>query len=384
MMAGHTELMAWAGDISSFLAALGVIYLLLAAYLVYRFPREPRRKAVVHPPASMLAPLCGEDGGLRERLAALCRQDYDAPFEVVCGVQDQNDPAVGIVNSVAAEMGGGLVKLKVDPKQSGANRKISNLLNMAPSARNPLMVIIDSDILVGPDHLSKVVDALERPNVGAVTCLYHGMSGVGLWSNLSALSINVHFLPSVIMALTFGIARPCFGSTIALSRGTLEGIGGLWAFKDCLHDDYAIGERLRDAGHDVAIPHFSVGHVCREGSALALMQNQLRAARTIRMIKPLEYAASIIAHPMAFAIPAAALGAAHGFTLLLFALGARLALCLAVESRFSLNRQTYWLLPFCDLLFLLVYTASFFGGRIVWRGARYRLRSDGTLVPESR
>jgi len=384
MMAGHAELAIWAGDVCSFLAALGVIYLALAAILVFRFPPEPQRGAAAHPPASMLAPLCGEDGGLRERLAALCRQDYNAPFQVVCGVQDPSDPAIGIVKSVAAEAAGARVELKVDPKQSGANRKVSNLLNMASLARNRLMVIIDSDILVGPDHLSKVVGALEKPGVGAVTCLYHGMSGVGLWSTLSALSINVHFLPSVIVALTFGIARPCFGSTIALSRATLERIGGLWAFKDCLHDDYAIGERLREAGYDVAIPHFSVGHVCREGSALALMQNQLRAARTIRMIKPFEYTASIIAHPMAFAIPAAALGASHGFTLLLFALGARLALCLSVENRFSLNRQTYWLLPFCDLLFLLVYAASFFGGRIVWRGERYRLRSDGTLVPESR
>jgi len=384
MMVGHTELTAWAGDICSFLAALGVIYLFLAAILVHRLARETGRGPAVHPPVSVLVPLCGEDGHLRERLAALTRQDYDAPFQVVCGVQDPNDPAIAIVRAVAAEAPGARVELKVDPKQSGANRKVSNLLNMAPLARHRLLAVIDSDIIVGPDHLSKVVDALERPGVGAVTCLYHGISGVGLWSNLSALSINVHFLPSVIVALTFGIARPCFGSTIALGRATLERIGGLWAFKDCLHDDYALGERLRETGYDVAIPHFSVGHVCREVSALALMQNQLRAARTIRMIKPFEYAASIVAHPMAFAIPATMLDAAHGFTLLLFALAARLALCVSVESRFSLNRQTYWLLPFCDLLFLVVYAASFFGGRIVWRGERYRLRPDGTLVPESR
>ena len=371
-----------AGEACSFLAALGVAYLALAAILVLRFPRDSVGGPAACPPASILAPLCGEDGNLRERLMALCRQDCGAPLQIVCGVQDPNDPAVGVVRTVAAELPDAHIELKVDPKQSGANRKVSNLLNMAPLARNPLIVIIDSDILVGPDHLSKVIGALGRPGVGAVTCLYHGSSGVGIWSTLSALSINVHFLPSVIVALTFGIARPCFGSTIALERATLDRIGGLWAFKDCLHDDYAIGERLREAGYDVAIPHFSVRHVCRESSALALVQNQLRAARTIRMIRPFAYSASIIAHPMAFAIPAAMLHAAHGFTLLLLALAARLAVCLSVESRFSLSRQTYGLLPFCDLLFLLVYAASFFGGRIVWRGTRYRLRSDGTLFQE--
>jgi len=381
-MAGQAELTLLTGELCSFLAALGVVYLALAAILVFRFPRDPKRQPAACPPASILAPLCGEDRHLRERLIALCRQDYGAPLQIVCGVQDPNDPAVGIVKAVAAESAGARIELKIDPKQSGANRKVSNLLNLAPLARHRLMLIIDSDILVGPDHLSKVVDALKRPGVGAVTCLYHGISGVGLWSTLSALSINVHFLPSVIVALTFSIARPCFGSTIALDRTTLERIGGLWAFKDCLHDDYAIGERLRDAGYDVVIPHFSVGHVCREVSALAFMQNQLRAARTIRMIKPFEYAASIVAHPMAFAIPAAMLDPTHGLPLLLLALAARLALCVSVESRFSLSRQTYWLLPVCDLFFLGVYALSFFGGRIVWRGARYRLRSDGTLFQE--
>ena len=371
-----------AGEICSFLAALGVIYLALAAILVFRFPREPKRSPANCPPVSILVPLCGEDGHLRDRLAALCRQEYDAPLQIVCGVQDPNDPAIGIVKAVAAESNGVGVDLKVDPKQSGANRKISNLLNMAPLARNPLLAIIDSDILVPPDHLSHIAAALEQPGVGAVTCLYHGVSSVGLWSNLAALSINVHFLPSVIVALTFGVARPCFGSTIALSRATLQRIGGLSAFKDRLHDDYAIGERLREAGYAVAIPGFSVGHVCRESSGRSFLHNQLRAARTIRMIKPLGYAGSLIAHPMAFAIPAAMLDPTHGLPLLLLALATRLALCVSVESRFSLSRQTYWLLPFCDLLFLLVYAVSFFGGRIVWRGARYRLRSDGTLFQE--
>ena len=66
--------------------------------------------------------------------------------------------------------------------------------------------------------------------------------------------------------------------------------------------------------------------------------------------------------------------------LLLLALVGRLVLCLSVERAFSLPRQTYWLLPFYDLLFLFVYAASFFGGGISWRGERYHVKSDGTLV----
>ena len=68
--------------------------------------------------------------------------------------------------------------------------------------------------------------------------------------------------------------------------------------------------------------------------------------------------------------------------LLLLALVGRLVLCLSVERAFSVPRQTYWLLPFYEALFLLVYVASFFGGHVSWRGERYRLKPDGTLVQD--
>jgi ceramide glucosyltransferase len=381
MIAGtEADLAAWAGGACSLAAALGVIYLALASFLIMRF-RTGRRAAPARcPPASILVPLCGEESELRERLLALCRQTYGGALQLVCGVCDAADSAVGVVKSVAAEIPDVRIDLKVDARQHGGNRKISNLINMAPLAKAEFLAIIDSDIMVGTNHLSDLAAELERPGVGAATCLYHGVGGTGLWSSLGALSINADFLPSVIVALSLGAARPCFGATIALRRRTLEAIGGLRAFADCLHDDYAIGERLREAGYAIAIPRFSVAHVCREQTARALIQNQIRAARTIRIINPRGYAGSIIAHPVAFAIPATLLGAAHGVPLLLLALAGRLVLCLSVEHAFSLQRHTYWLLPLYDLLFLVVYAASFFGAGISWRGERYRLKSDGTLV----
>jgi ceramide glucosyltransferase len=381
MTAGaEADLAAWIGGACSLAAALGVVYLALASFLIIGFQPGRRGPPSRFPPASILVPLCGEDSELRERLLALCRQHYRGAIQLLCGVSDAADPAVGVVKSVAAESSEVRIDLKVDSRQHGGNRKISNLINMAPLARAEFLAIIDSDILVGPDHLSELASELERPGVGAVTCLYHGVGEAGLWSSLAALSINADFLPSVVVALTLGAAHPCFGSTIALRRRTLEAIGGLRAFADCLHDDYAIGERIREAGYAIAIPQFSVAHTCRERTARALIQNQLRAARTIRIINPKGYAGSIVAHPAAFAIPATLLGASHGVPLLILALAGRLVLCLSVERAFSLPRQTYWLLPFFDLLFLFVYAASFFGAGISWRGEHYRLKSDGTLV----
>jgi ceramide glucosyltransferase len=371
----------WAAALCGLLALCGVGYLLLASIFVLRFQKGQADGARVNPqPVSILVPLCGEDQQLHARLSALCMQRYAAPVQLVCGVRDADDPAIGIVRRIAADFPDVEISLQIDPKQYGCNRKISNLINMARLARHDLFVIVDSDIQVGSDYLAAIVAELQKPRVGAVTCLYHGTSGCGLWSSLSALGINTHFLPGVVIALTCGMARPCFGATIALSRTMLERIGGFRAFVDWLHDDYAIGATIRAAGYDVAIPAFSIGHVCRERTARELILNQIRSARTIKMIDPIGYAGSIVTHPAALAAIALLCGAAYGLPLLLLALGGRLALCLAVERASGAPRQAYWLVPLRDFLSFGIFVMSFFGASVSWRGERYRLTPDGRLV----
>ncbi len=63
-------------------------------------------------------------------------------------MQDYRDPAIDIVLALGAEVGSKL-HLKIDPKLHGGNRKVSNLINVAPLARSELLVLIDSDIIVG-------------------------------------------------------------------------------------------------------------------------------------------------------------------------------------------------------------------------------------------
>ena len=47
---------------------------------------------------------------------------------------------------------------------------------------------------------------------------------------------------------------PCMGSTIALTRATLDEIGGFAAFADYLADDYEIGRAVRAKGYHPGHP----------------------------------------------------------------------------------------------------------------------------------
>src|SRR5262249_42092858 len=275
------------------------------------------------------------------------------------------------------------------PRCSGTNRKVSNLINMVSLARHDVLVVADSDIEVGPDYLGNVVAALQRPGVGAVTCLYHGIAGTTLAGCLASLTINAHFLPSIVFGVACRLANPCFGSTIALKRETLDRIGGFEAFAYCVADDHAIGRAVRDGGSRVAILPCTVGHACDYRSLREFFGHELRCARVIRSIDPIGYAWAVLSNPLPLPLGAIFCSGANGGALFLAfaAVVCRIALCQCAKVGFGLPRQPYWLLPLADIIAFLSFMSGFFGSSVTWRGHRYRILSGQLgeeLTPQKR
>jgi ceramide glucosyltransferase len=377
----------WSSVTLSVIAAVGCGYLVVATIAVGRFARGGLRTGpVTTPDVSILKPLHGSEPGLLENLASFCSQDYPGRIQIIFGVQDPNDPAVAVVERLRSGEVARDLDLVIETKVHGLNRKVSNLVNMAPVIRHDVIVIADSDIRVDRNYLSRVIAALQRAN-GGVTCLYSGVPGTGVWARLCALAINAHFLPSVVVGLRLGRARPCFGSTVALRRETLSEVGSFTAFLDCLADDYAIGEALRARGYTIAIPPFAVSHMCTQTSLRELWRHELRWARTIRSIDPAGYAGSIIAHPLPWALLAIVVGAPSAAVLpavgiALLAIGCRMALLRRVEQGYGLPPQSYWLVPARDLLSFAVLVTSFLGWNVSWKGRRYRMVAGGGWVAD--
>jgi ceramide glucosyltransferase len=376
-----TMIAYWSSIAALLLALIGCSYLLAATVLVGRFARTqmPHTPATT-PTVTILKPLCGDEAGLFDNLMSFAEQRYAGAVQIVCGVADAHDPAVAVVERLRASPTTHKVELAIDATLHGANRKISNLINMAPRIQHDVVILSDSDIRVAPDWLARVVAALEQPRVGAVTCLYHGVAAGGPWSQLGALFINAHFLPSVVLGLASGLAQPCFGSTIALARPTLDAIGDFTAFADRLDDDYAIGAAVREQGEIVAVPPFTVAHLCSEPSLRELWRHELRWARTIRNIAPLGHAGSVVMHPLAWALATLALSPWSGLLVPATAATVAAILCRAVLLRrvaqgFGLPPHPYSLLPLRDLLSFAVFLASFLGRSVSWKGHHYRLFS---------
>jgi len=374
---------AWLSAICIAASVLGSISALAAAWVARRFAGQPASPPPARwPDVSILKPLHGAEAQLSENIETYFHQDYPSKVQIVFGVQNPDDSAVPAVKSLMERYPHLDLRLVVDGSAHGANGKVSNLINMGRLARHPLIVMADSDVAVGPNYLRTLASGLAQPGVGAVTCLYRGVPSGGFWSRLSSLAVNDHFLPATILGLALGLARPCLGATIALSRETLSRIGGFETVANQLADDYAIGKAVRRAGLRVVVPPMLVAHMSEDNSLSDMVRHELRWARTIFTLDPIGYIGSGFTHALPVALVAAVLRGfdALGLAAILCALACRLFLKYRLTREFDLPNPDYALLIVRDILSFIVYFASFWSTRVNWRGQDFAVARDGTLL----
>ncbi len=369
------------GHILLLISATGTCCLIIAAWRAWLLGTRTATPPGTSQPITLLKPLHGAEPALLANLTSFVTQTHNGPLQIICGVQDAADPAIAAVNALRAAHPDADIALIVDPTRHGANAKISNLTNMVAHARHDVLILSDSDMAVAPDYIARIIAALDAPGVAAVTCLYHGRGDAGPWSRLAAMGISQHFLPSILLGTTLGLASPCMGSTIALHRETLAAMGGMAAFADLLADDYAMGAAIRAQGGGIALPDMLLTHGCVETSLAALAARELRANRTIARLDPAGFAGSIILHPLPLALLGAALTGwgMLSLTAIVAALGIRFVLALLVDRAAGGRTAPLAWVPARDLLSFVLFLGTYFGRSVDWRGAGFTVDAKGRL-----
>jgi ceramide glucosyltransferase len=364
------------------LLAASWCYWLFTLWLTRRFFRT-RLEAPPDfcPPVSILKPVRGLDAQALRNYASFCQQEYPE-CELLFGFSDPEDPAMGLVRQLQCEFPETCIRIVTGPVL-GPNRKASLLHHLATQARHDILVISDSDMRVTPDYLRRVVVPLADPTIGLVTCCYRGETSLTLAAGLEALHIGVSFLPSVIVANKVFKLGFAMGATAALRRSDLMRLGGFKSISDFLADDYQLGARVAQLGLKVHLSDYVVATVLGATRFREQWHREVRWNRCARVSQPRSYPGLLItfATPLALLLLVISGFAAIGWQALLVSLVMRWLVAYLISGYTGDVDSRRWLLwlPVRDLLSAVVWLVGGLGRRIVWRGDRYILRSDGRM-----
>ena len=359
------------------------IYSLFALFCVIEFFRPGKRalKDIPSAPISILKPLSGKDPELCENIQSFCMQDYPE-YEVLLGVTDPHDGALNAVEKLQRQSA---VKIVVNEKSLGANRKVSNLNGLAEAARYPLLAVSDSDMRVDNTYLKHIAgEYFSGENTGLVTSFYKISNPVSAGAAFESLTIALDLIPSVLVArrlegVTFGL-----GASMLFSREALNAIGGFEAIADYLADDYQIGNRLWQKGYKIILSRYVLEDRAGAMSIAGHLKHQIRWARTYRACRPKGF----MGYGITYVFPISCLlfiqqgPTILSITALCAAVGLRICLALVICNKVILSKKWLrWLilLPVKDMLGLGIWIWSLLGSAVVWRGSRYMILKGGKI-----
>lgn len=365
------------------LAPLGYYVLAILAALRF-FRNRPSSPADFTPPVSILKPVKGLDREAYENYASFCNQNYPE-FEILFNVSDESDPVIPILEKVIRDFPDRRIRLLVGAVPLGTNNKVNQLVRLAREARSDILVISDSDIRVGPGYLRAVVAPFRDPKVGAVTCLYRGLTDDSLPSQMESLGTTSDFDAGVLAAWALGGVDFTLGATMATTRRHLAEIGGFEVLVDHFTDDYELGHRIAALGYRVELTAYPVYTVFPTQKLRDCFAHQVRWALTFRHAAPWGHLGLLFTHGQPWVLAAAAVAPSGWVS------AAYLAGYLVLRGAMAwtvgvwgvgdpLLRRKMWLVPLRDAFAFVVWVASFFSRRIIWRGSEYQIR-DKRLVP---
>src|SRR5580693_10721102 len=368
------------------LALASFAYYLVAILAALRFfrARDAASSANFTPSLSILKPIYGLDRETYQNYASFCLQDYP-DYEILFCVSDDRDPAIPVIAELARNFPERKIKLIVGSEPLGVSDKVNKLCRMVREAAHEIVVVSDSDVRVEPHYLRAIAAPFRDPKIGAVTCLYRGLTDGSLAANLEAIGNSTDFTAGVLMAWMLGEVNFTLGATMATTKTRLAEIGGFESLVDHFSDDYELGNRIAARGHRVELSTFPVSIVYPQQTLADAFRHQLRWNVSIRFSRPAGHLGLIFTQALPLTLLAAtfAPSAAWAINLLvgyLLLRGISAWIVGVYGMRDAGVRRHMELLPLRDAFAFIVWVASFFPQRIHWRGREFYVR-DKRLVP---
>lgn len=373
------------------LSVLGLLtstaFSILALAAIRRFTR---RRRIVPPmfaePVSLFKPLHGDEPNLEAHLETFFQQDYPS-YEILFGARVASDEGLLAARRVAARYPHIPVKFVLTGEPWNINAKVCTLELMEKAAAHDIFIVSDSDVRVTPEYIREVAAPFASEKVGAVTCLYRGVAERGIWPSLEATGMSIEMTSGVLVADLMEGMQFTLGPTMAVRRACMREMGGFASMGAYCADDFILGNRVYEAGHEVVLSRHVIDHIVLNHGFMDSQKHQIRWMKSTRFSRPKGHFGTCLT----FSVPFGILGflAANllrhpllGVELLGYSVFARLILAAAIGSLVVQEKnllRTSLLFPFRDLLGFFYWAASYTSSRIVWRNQIYTLTASGLM-----
>ena len=369
--------------VSASLAAAALQF--LCAWKALRAGRRGRPGAEDDlPPVSILKPLKGVDDRLLDNLSGFCRLDYPK-YEILFCVQGASDPALRVARKVKEAHPCAEISIVVADCRDGLNPKVNNMVPGYAAAKYPFVLISGSNVAPDPGYLREAAAHFRDPDVGLVSHVVRGVGAKTLGARLESQHLNTFILPSVCL-LDAVFAMPCvIGKSMLMRRADFDALGGFSRVKDCLAEDYILGERFRAAGKKVVVSSRPVDAVHVYRTVRQFLSRHARWNRMRLSIAGPGYFAELFTNPVGLSVPMMAAAGGSGDSLLLagFVAAAKVAMDTATLRMLGEPGAARWafLGPARDLAAFGLWFSAFFSRNVEWRGQTLRICKGSRLVP---
>jgi ceramide glucosyltransferase len=375
-----------------FILAVYFFLILLGHLLTWRYfstYQDSLPEGVFRPRVSIIKPVKGLDQGMFENLASFCEFNYANDYEILFCVEDRDDPAIPVIESVMASFPDRATKLVFSEAHPAWMGKATNLIYGVQSSKYDVLVFSDTDTRAPQQFLSHLVQPLGNPDTGMVYACpaYQGARDLG--AALMAQSVNSGILYHAGMSV-LGDFSGAIGTTMAVRRETLSEIGGLETLASQITTDTPLGRAITARGYRLHLADIAIPVILEHYSMLDWWRHNLRWNVIVRHYIPFSYALIPllgwgVAHSLLYVLLSAA--TRHHMPLsgilLLAVILTKIVSTLAVNSTFAHEKSTWryvWFTPLHELLGGLLWVRAYLTNVVVWRGLRYRLYPTSTSV----
>jgi len=337
------------------------------------------------PSVTILKPVKGVDEFSFNCLSSWMKQQYPGKMQILFGVDSKDDPAFNLCSELIKAFPQIDAQVVVCEGVYGSNSKVSKLVYLTQFIKNEIVIISDADVLAPTDLLQGSIGIFDNDEVGLVCCCYALANPDTLAMKLEAVAINSDFWSQVLQARSMKPLNFALGAVMMIRRKALEKIGGFNSVVNRLADDYWLGRLVSENGYKVELSAVVVECYHRPTGWRETLSHQCRWARTIRVCEPISYFFSILSNLTLWATLFLILrpsGYSVGFFVV--AILTRSLTAAVHQKKLTRAKTKLWhfVMPVIkDVIQFIIWILSFTGNTVEWREKKYKITSDGIMIP---